>query len=162
MDAMYIGHSAARDDSCSESNRAIAVFVCMGFFFSTCARSLAAQRSMAFMAGRFGERACLLFILQANRDDPTIIYSYMCCRGVIFMGTAQGCVGVESEMNANRRRSTRRACMGAIYMATTTSMHGLRVGVPSSICFRPRRPCSKQHGIRWDSTASCMVIDRAS
>lgn len=79
MDAMYIGHSAARDDSCSESNRAIAVFVCMGFLFSTCARSLAAPRSMAFMAGRFGERACLLFILQANRDDPTIIYSYMCC-----------------------------------------------------------------------------------
>jgi hypothetical protein len=74
MDAMYIGHSAARDDSCSESNRAIAVFVCMGFFFSTCARSLAAPRSMAFMAGRFGERACLPFILQANRDDPTIIY----------------------------------------------------------------------------------------
>jgi hypothetical protein len=66
--------------------------------------------------------------------------------------------GEMSEINASRRRSTRsrRACMGRHIwrLATTTSMHGLHAGVPSSICFRPRRRCSKQHGVRWDSTAS--------
>jgi hypothetical protein len=75
MDAMYIGHSAARDDSCYESNRAIAVFVCMGlFFFNLC--SIARCTAKHGIHGRPVWRACLpafYFASKPKRSDNYIL-----------------------------------------------------------------------------------------